>query len=141
MFYPLPGGGMLVDDTYNSNPTSLRVAIDSIKELVGDRGKVIVGLGEMMELGDEAVPAHLEAGNMVAELGAYYFMAMGEHAAEMIEGAVSNGLPPERAVVVSTHKEMVKKIRSVMRDRDLVLLKGSRKMGLEKVAESLKEKL
>lgn len=141
MFYSLPGGGMLVDDTYNSNPTSLRAAIDSIKEVVGDRGRVIVGLGEMMELGDEAVPAHLEAGNMVAELGAYYFMAMGEHAKEMIEGAVGKGLPPERAVVVSTHSEMVEKIRGVMKDRDLVLLKGSRKMGLEKVVESLKKKL
>ena len=134
---PLPGGGSMVDDTYNSNPLSLKAAIDSLKEWTGYGGRVIVGLGEMMELGDETIPAHIEAGGMVAELGAYYFVAMGDHAPEMIEGAVDGGLLPERAVVVKTHGEMAEKIREVMKSRDLIFLKGSRKMGLEKVVESL----
>jgi UDP-N-acetylmuramoyl-tripeptide--D-alanyl-D-alanine ligase len=140
MITHLPKGITLVDDTYNSNPSSLKAAIDSVKELVADGGRVIVGLGEMLELGDETVAAHLEAGNMVAELGAYYFVAMGEHAAQMIEGAVSRAFPSARAMVVSSHKEMVQKIRGIMKGGDVILLKGSRKMQLEKVAESLKGK-
>ena len=140
MITHLPKGITLVDDTYNSNPSSLKAAIDSVKELVADGGRVIVGLGEMLELGDETVTAHLEAGNMVAELGAYYFVAMGEHAAQMIEGAVSRAFPSDRAMVVSSHKEMVQKIRGIMKGGDVILLKGSRKMQLEKVAESLKGK-
>ena len=64
---------------------------------------------------------------------------MGDHAPEMIEGAVKGGLLPERAVVVKTHEEMAEKIREVMESRDLIFLKGSRKMCLEKVVESLLE--
>jgi len=141
MLIPLPDGATLVDDTYNSNPYSLNAAIDSMKGLLVEKGRVIVGLGEMMELGNETVSAHLEAGRMVADLGAHYFMAMGEHAQEMIEGAIGNGLPPDRAMVVNTHKEMAQKLRKVMKKGDLILLKGSRKTGLEKVTEALKNKL
>jgi UDP-N-acetylmuramoyl-tripeptide--D-alanyl-D-alanine ligase len=140
MIAPLPHGITLVDDTYNSNPSSLKAAIESVKELAKNGGRVIIGLGEMMELGDEAVPAHVEAGSMVAELGAHCFIAMGEHAPEMIEGAVNAGFPSERTVMVSTHEEMVQEIRDVMIDGDVILLKGSRRVHLEKVAESLKEK-
>ena len=140
MLSPLKGGGTLVDDTYNSNPSSLKAAVDSLKELAVDGGRVIVGLGEMLELGDETVPAHIEAGRMVAELGAYYFASMGEHAKEMIEGAVNMGFPPGRAVVVKTQEEMAQKIGEVMEDGDLIFLKGSRKMCLEKAVEILKGK-
>ena len=129
----------LVDDTYNANPSSLRAAMDTVRELVTDAGRVIVGLGEMLELGDETVTAHLEAGHMVAELGPSCFMAMGEHARQMIEGAVSKGFPSDKAVVINSHKDMVRKIEDVMRPGDLILLKGSRKMQLEKVAEVLAE--
>ena len=139
MLTTIPGGVTLVDDTYNSNPSSLKAAIDSLEELVVENGKVIVGLGEMMELGDETVPAHLEAGGMVAELGAHYFMALGEHARWMVEGAISKGFPVGRAIVVSTHREMAEKLRDVMKKGDLILLKGSRKACLEKVVESLAE--
>jgi UDP-N-acetylmuramoyl-tripeptide--D-alanyl-D-alanine ligase len=139
MLIHLPGGATLVDDTYNSNPSSLRAALESLQGLAGSRGRVIVGLGEMMELGDETVPAHREAGGMVADMNAHYFLAMGEHAREMIKGAVKRGYPRERAEVVGDHIGMVEKIRDVMREGDLILLKGSRRMGLEKVADGLKQ--
>ncbi|MBU2499640.1 MAG: UDP-N-acetylmuramoyl-tripeptide--D-alanyl-D-alanine ligase [Proteobacteria bacterium] len=134
---PLPGGGTLVDDTYNANPFSLRAALSSLKDLVEESGRILVGLGEMMELEDETVPAHIEAGGMVAELGAHYFVAMGEHAREMIEGALKKGFPPERADVAATHDEMAEKLGRLVRKRDLVFLKGSRRVGLEKVVERL----
>ncbi|MGD2126522.1 MAG: UDP-N-acetylmuramoyl-tripeptide--D-alanyl-D-alanine ligase [Desulfobacteraceae bacterium] len=140
MISALPGGASLVDDTYNANPFSLRVAMDSLKDLAANGGRVIVGLGEMLELGDETVPAHLEAGGMVAELGAHYFVAMGEHAQEMINGAVGKGFPPERAVAARTLEEMAQKLGDVIKRDDLVFLKGSRQSGLEKVADLLKGK-
>jgi len=138
MLSTLPGGITLVDDTYNSNPSSLRAAIDSVKELMANGGRVIIGLGEMLELGDETVQAHIEAGGMVAELGVYYFFAMGEHAPEMIKGAITHGISPDRAVVVNSHEEMGKKIKENMKHGDLILLKGSRRMALEKVSKILK---
>ncbi len=138
MVSQLPNGITLVDDTYNANPASLKAALDSLRALVAGGGRIIVGLGEMLELGDETVRAHLEAGKMVAELGVSHFLAMGEHADQMIEGALNKGFPPERAMVVRSREEMVQGIRATMKDGDVILLKGSRRMRLEKVAEVLK---
>jgi UDP-N-acetylmuramoyl-tripeptide--D-alanyl-D-alanine ligase len=129
----------LVDDTYNANPSSLKAAMATVRELAPDAGRMIVGLGEMLELGDEAVTAHLEAGHMIAELGPFCFMAMGEHARYMIEGAVSKGFPSDKAVEINSHKDMVRKIENIMRPGDIILLKGSRKVQLEKVVEGLTE--
>jgi UDP-N-acetylmuramoyl-tripeptide--D-alanyl-D-alanine ligase len=134
----LPGGATLVDDTYNANPSSLKASIDSLKDLVANGGRVIVGLGEMMELGDETTSAHLEAGGMVAELDAYYFAALGEHARDMIQGAVSAGFPSERAVLVKNHGEMTDVLKDIMKEGDLIFLKGSRRAGLDRVVEGLK---
>ncbi len=137
MVISLQNGITLVDDTYNANPSSLKAALSSIGSLVDEGRKIIVCLGEMMELGDVTVPEHRQAGRSVAELGTYYFLAMGEHAHEMINGAIDSGMPSNRAHVVSSHKEMVSKIKGEMHEGDLVFIKGSRKMALEKVVEGL----
>jgi len=137
MVISLPNGITLVDDTYNANPSSLKAALSSVGSLVDEGRKIIVCLGEMMELGDATVPEHRQAGRSVAELGTYYFLAMGEHAHEMINGAIESGMPSNRAQVVSSHNEMVNKIKGEMHEGDLVFIKGSRKMALEKVVEGL----
>ncbi|NTV35268.1 MAG: UDP-N-acetylmuramoyl-tripeptide--D-alanyl-D-alanine ligase, partial [Deltaproteobacteria bacterium] len=95
---PLPDGSILIDDTYNSNPSSLRLALKSIKALAPQGRRVIVGLGEMLELGDETETGHVEAGEMVADTGADWFVALGEHASKMIRGAVDKGFPRRRAI-------------------------------------------
>jgi UDP-N-acetylmuramoyl-tripeptide--D-alanyl-D-alanine ligase len=130
-------GIILVDDTYNSNPTSLSAALDGVVSLLSRGGRLIVGLGEMMELGDTAIDAHREAGKKVAEAGARSFFAMGEHAQDMINSAQTAGVPADRLKVMGSHDEMVKEIADIMREGDLIFLKGSRKMGLEKVVEGL----
>ncbi len=136
----LPGGITLVDDTYNSNPTSLKAALNSIEALVNGSGGVIVGLGEMMELGDESTASHQEAGRLVAEIGAKSFMAIGEHAPEMVRGAIESGMNSKKAKVVTSHNEMVKIISDEMRKGDLIFIKGSRKMNLGKIVDDLKDK-
>ena len=133
-------GIILVDDTYNANPSSLGAALDAVDSMVNKEGRLIVGLGEMMELGDATINSHREAGQKVAEAGACSFFAMGEHACEMINSAQIAGIPAERLKVMETHDEMVKEIADTMREGDLILLKGSRKMGLEKVVEGLRRR-
>ncbi|MDB9822719.1 UDP-N-acetylmuramoyl-tripeptide--D-alanyl-D-alanine ligase [Deltaproteobacteria bacterium] len=135
-----PGDIILVDDTYNSNPSSLKTALDSIKEMAGGGKRLIVGLGEMMELGDETMSAHLEAGNMVAEFGASYLFAIGAHARDMLTGAMQKGLPAERAIEAESHQDMARKIGDTVKKGDLILLKGSRKTGLDRVSQILKER-
>jgi UDP-N-acetylmuramoyl-tripeptide--D-alanyl-D-alanine ligase len=136
----LEGGIILVDDTYNANPSSLGAAIESIGSLVKQGGRIIVGLGEMLELGDAATAAHKEAGRKVVEGGAGWFFAMGDHARDMIEGARTAGMPVGRMKTVATHQEMTREIGGVMSEGDLILLKGSRKMQLEKVVEGLRRR-
>jgi len=133
----LEGGIILVDDTYNANPSSLRAAMESVGSLAGQGERIIVGLGEMLELGDAAAQAHREAGRKVAEGKAYRLFAMGPHACDMIEGARTAGMPEDRLRIVDSHDEMVKEIGHVMSRGDLILLKGSRRMQLEKVVQGL----
>ncbi|SPD73622.1 UDP-N-acetylmuramoyl-tripeptide--D-alanyl-D-alanine ligase [uncultured Desulfobacterium sp.] len=137
----LNGGITVVDDTYNANPSSLKAALASVAAMVNQRDRIIVGLGEMMELGDAAVKAHLDAGRMVAELGGRRFVAIGEHAREMVKGAVESGMGHESAVAVETHDQMVRLIKDDMREGDLIFLKGSRKMDLGKVVDGLNEQM
>jgi UDP-N-acetylmuramoyl-tripeptide--D-alanyl-D-alanine ligase len=133
----LPNGVALVDDTYNSNPLSLKVAMQSLKTLASERVRVIVGLGEMRELGEETERAHREAGEMVAELGADFFVTMGELGKAMIEGAVRKGLPHGRTALAASHEEMASMIRERWREGDLVFLKASHSVGLDRVAHLL----
>ncbi|MFH1488138.1 MAG: UDP-N-acetylmuramoyl-tripeptide--D-alanyl-D-alanine ligase [Pseudomonadota bacterium] len=130
---------LLVDDTYNSNPYSLKAAINSLRTLAINGRRVIVGLGEMMELGHETSSAHREAGEMVAGLGASHFVALGEHAGDMVKGAVEKGLPPGRTAIAQTHEEMAGTLMGVLEKGDVIFLKGSRMAGLDNVAERLIE--
>ncbi len=135
----LPGNVLLLDDTYNSNPSSLKAVLQTSKKMAGKNRRIIAGLGEMLELGEETVQAHIEAGEMVAETGARYFLAMGEHAGCMLKGAIDKGFPSEKTLEVKSHQEMIKKIKDVMKKDDLILLKGSRRIGLDRVVRGLME--
>lgn len=139
MINHLSGGILLIDDTYNSNPFSLRASLESAKELAAGSRRMIVGLGEMLELGSETVSAHHEAGAMVAEAGASHLFAFGDHAEEMVKGALAEGLSPGNAVIVKSRDEMKSAIKGTLEEGDLVLLKGSRMMALDKVSDALKE--
>lgn len=138
MVRSLPGDIVLVDDTYNSNPSSLTAALESIEALVHEGMKIIVGLGEMMELGDAAEKAHREAGRKIAKFAPDCFSAIGEHARDMIRGAVEAGMAKRKVKMAENHDEMLRIIRDEMSEGCLIFLKGSRKMTLEKVVEGLK---
>jgi UDP-N-acetylmuramoyl-tripeptide--D-alanyl-D-alanine ligase len=136
---PLSDGSILIDDTYNSNPSSLRLSLASLKGLAPQGRRVIVGLGEMLELGGETEARHVEAGEMVADAGVDWLVALGDHAPEMIRGALDKGFPRKRAIRVKNHKEMGSKILEVMKPGDLVFLKASRRIGLDRVSERLRK--
>ena len=134
---PLKKDILLIDDTYNANPSALKAALHSAAPMVQKNGRLLVGLGDMLELGETAVTAHLEAGSKVAASGASWFFAMGSHAKDMKQGAMAAGMPLNRIVMVETHDELIRELIRKMKSKDTVLLKGSRKMQLEKVSEGL----
>jgi UDP-N-acetylmuramoyl-tripeptide--D-alanyl-D-alanine ligase len=121
---PLPGGGLLLNDCYNANPVSMRAALEHLAERGRGHRRVAV-LGEMAELGREADAYHREIGALVHRLGIEQVIAVGEHAR-----AYGGDWVPSA-------DDAAKRLRDALRPGDVVLVKGSRSVGLETVAENL----
>ena len=128
----LPGGGLLVNDAYNANPVSMRAALVYLAERAGGRRRVAI-LGDMAELGPGAPEFHRQIGEDAARIGVDALVAVGELARGYLEGAA--GVPvtrwaPGAAAAVAAAEEVVE-------PGDCVLVKASRAVGLEVVAEAL----
>jgi UDP-N-acetylmuramoyl-tripeptide--D-alanyl-D-alanine ligase len=121
---PLPGGGLLLNDCYNANPVSMRAALLHLAERGTGHRRVAV-LGEMAELGAGAPGYHAEVGELLAELGIEQVIAVGE-----LARAYGGDW-------VATAADAADKLRAELRPGDVVLVKGSRSVGLEAVAENL----
>ena len=125
----LPGGGLLINDSYNANPLSMRAALAYLAERAGERRRVAI-LGDMAELGRTGPAHHREVGEAAAELGIDELLAVGELARGYLDGGV-----PGRWVA-NVH-EAVRELGEVVRPGDAVLVKASRAIGLEAIAATL----
>ena len=134
----LEGGIKIIDDTYNSNPSSLRAALQTIRELRAKDQGLVVGLGEMLELGKEASRYHFDAGQFVAGMGTRYLVALGEHSRQVIEGALKGGMDITQTYLAANNAEMIDAIKANVREGDIIFLKGSRRVALDKVVEGIK---
>jgi UDP-N-acetylmuramoyl-tripeptide--D-alanyl-D-alanine ligase len=128
----LPGGGLLVNDAYNANPVSMRAALLYLAERAGGRRRVAI-LGDMAELGTGAPEFHRQIGEEAARVGVGALLAVGELARGYLDGAA--GVPvtrwaPDAGAAVAAAEEVVG-------PGDCVLVKASRAVGLEIVAEAL----
>jgi UDP-N-acetylmuramoyl-tripeptide--D-alanyl-D-alanine ligase len=121
---PLAGGGLLINDAWNANPISVRAALEHLAALANGRRRVAV-LGEMAELGAYADEAHREVARAVQEVGVEVLVAVGPQA------RVYGGR------FVADADAAIKLLRDEVRPGDVVLVKGARALGLERVAESL----
>jgi UDP-N-acetylmuramoyl-tripeptide--D-alanyl-D-alanine ligase len=125
----LPNGVTIVNDCYNANPMSMRAALDDLAETAPARRVAV--LGDMLELGPEAEDYHREVGTRAAEDGVAMLVTVGPLAARMadrFDGEVHS---------VATAAEAAVLLPGLLRPADTVLVKGSRGVGLEIVAEAL----
>jgi UDP-N-acetylmuramoyl-tripeptide--D-alanyl-D-alanine ligase len=128
----LPGGGLLVNDAYNANPDAMQAALAHLAERARDRRKVAI-LGEMAELGTDAAEYHRQVGAAVAREGVDSLLAVGPLARNYVDAA--DGVPEKRWV--ATVEEAIAALDEVVRPGDAVLVKASRAVGLEAVAEAI----
>jgi UDP-N-acetylmuramoyl-tripeptide--D-alanyl-D-alanine ligase len=135
---PLQGGKTLINDAYNANPYSTEMALETLAEAKGE-GRAIAVLGDMLELGSFAKEAHEEIGKKVSELSIDFLVALGEEASSVVESAIRHGFPMKRATVVESHSEAVSLLREMIQNGDWILVKGSRRMAMEKIVEGLAE--
>ncbi|MHB2024230.1 MAG: UDP-N-acetylmuramoyl-tripeptide--D-alanyl-D-alanine ligase, partial [Mycobacteriales bacterium] len=127
------GGGLVVNDSYNANPESTAAALRTLAALAGGRRCWAV-LGEMAELGSEAVPAHAEIGRLAGELGIDRVVGVGAPTAALVEAAAAAGVSAELVADVIAARDL---LAAELGAADVVLVKGSRVVGLERLAEAL----
>jgi UDP-N-acetylmuramoyl-tripeptide--D-alanyl-D-alanine ligase len=129
----LPDGVVIINDCYNANPVSMRAAIEHLAAVADRRGarRMVAVLGDMRELGPQAPEFHREIGALAAETGVEVLLAVGEHAADYVRGfdrPAHEAPDAERAAGVAA---------DLVREGDVVLVKASRGVGLERVTETL----
>ena len=132
----LPGGIHVINDTYNANPGSMALAIDTLCSLKGN-GRGIFVAGDMMELGDHAESAHRELGALVMRAGMARIYATGEFAWAVADGATAAGMDPKK-IFIGSREEIVEVLAAGLHPGDWILVKGSRLMAMEKVVEGLR---
>lgn len=132
------GGVRILDDTYNANPASVKAALETALAHRGSR-RLLVVLGDMLELGPVADEAHREIGRQVAASGAVEFVGMGKHMRLAVESAHAAGLAEARNT--TTFEDTVAHLLKRVTTGDLVLVKGSRGMRMERVADALAARL
>lgn len=135
----LPNNAIVVNDAYNANPDSMSAALHTAAQLRDSarssypNAKLIGVLGDMLELGETAKQAHHDVGELAAELGFDQVIGVGQHGQDIVSGAVCVS-----SARVATRDEAVSSLR--VDAGDVVLIKGSRAVGLEQVAAALEEK-
>jgi len=132
----LQGGGFLVEDSYNANPLSVRVALEALDEM-GGGGRRIAVLGDMLELGSESAGFHREIG-WIAARRSDFLVVLGKMAEHTAAGARERGMPPGRVRVVGGCDAAFDLLRKTVRPGDRVLVKGSRGMRMEQISEALR---
>ncbi len=134
----LPGGITLIDDSYNSSPSALKRSLEILGAANGSARKIAV-LGEMLELGTHADRLHRECGRAAYSTDLDLLVAVGGVAAQALaDEAKAAGLPSSQIAVVADQAAAVEEVLRRVRPGDLVLVKGSRGIGLDLVVDRLK---
>ena len=130
------GGRVFLNDAYNANPESMRAAIDALASWEGG-GRRIAVLGDMLELGDASVSEHEELGKIAATKGVDLILVLGQFAQNVAEGATGENMDGDDVTVCKDHTEAARILVSVSVPGDVILVKGSRAVAMEKVLEEV----
>jgi UDP-N-acetylmuramoyl-tripeptide--D-alanyl-D-alanine ligase len=130
-------GVTVINDSYNANPDSMRAALTTLAELGRAGRHTWAVLGDMLELGETAADEHASIGRFVARSGVEHLVAIGEHAVLMTRAAVAAGLPSVRAMPVTDKADAVAVLTSDLAPGDVVLVKASRGLALDTVADEI----
>jgi UDP-N-acetylmuramoyl-tripeptide--D-alanyl-D-alanine ligase len=136
--FDTPSGIRVVNDAYNANPTSMAAALRAVRAMAGS-GRCVAVLGEMAELGSVSVEEHEHVGELAARLGIDRVITVGELAHVIAVSAVREGVEPNHVTRCATVEEAFEAVAAQARPGDVVLVKASRAVGLERLAERLKD--
>jgi UDP-N-acetylmuramoyl-tripeptide--D-alanyl-D-alanine ligase len=131
-------GATILSDAYNAAPDSMIGALQTLQETpVGQGGKRIAVLGEMRELGSFANDAHSMVGRAAGKIKPDMLVTVGEMGRKIVAGAMVNGFSSDHIHQMVTTEQAAALVPAIVRAGDVVLVKGSRAMAMEKIVEAL----
>jgi UDP-N-acetylmuramoyl-tripeptide--D-alanyl-D-alanine ligase len=148
-FQPFPGRGKVIalrrnvhilDDSYNANPDSLNATLSAFAEMKGKNRGLLV-LGDMLELGPGSAEAHRKAGEGMGEMKGAHLFLLGDQAKHLAEGAIGAGIEAKNVRVARNHQEVLDRLGQILEEGDWILVKGSRRMQMERIIEGLVEEI
>ncbi len=125
----------ILDDTYNASPKAVHAALDTLADLPA-AGRKIAVLGDMLELGKYTVQAHKVVGDRAGKVADIIFV-VGPRAKFIAEEAKEQGFDPKNIFEFSTSAEAGKPLQEIIKEGDLILVKGSQSMRMEKIVEEI----
>ncbi len=126
----------IIDESYNSSPAALEVALASLK-MVTHRRKIAI-LGDMLELGQYTIEAHERMGALAAQ-ETDILIAVGDRAKFIAQKALEKGMYKTKVFVVENAEEASRKLQAIMLPGDLILVKGSHSIGLDAVVNEMRK--
>ncbi|GIQ67961.1 UDP-N-acetylmuramoyl-tripeptide--D-alanyl-D-alanine ligase [Xylanibacillus composti] len=129
------GGYTLLNDAYNASPASMKAALTLLAELRGYKRKIAV-LGDMLELGPEQADFHRDIGEALDPVHIDYVYTYGELGEHIAAGALSH-YNPQHVQAFRDKEKLIAALKQLVRPDDIILIKGSRGMKLEVVADAL----
>jgi UDP-N-acetylmuramoyl-tripeptide--D-alanyl-D-alanine ligase len=130
------GDILILNDAYNSSPASARAAFD-VLENIARGGRMLAVLGAMKELGPDSSEMHWAVGADVARRHISALLTVGEGAEAIGEGAAAGGMDRRRIEHAATVADATVTLRTMLRPRDVVLVKGSRAVEMERIVDML----
>ena len=142
-YRPLPGrmnlvkginNSLIIDDTFNSNPCSAASALETLKKLDATRKMVV--LGDMLELGEYCESGHREIGKLVPESSDLLF-AYGNRSKIISKQAEKGGMKKDKIFHFDNVDDLIKLLKSKIKSNDVILIKGSRAMHMERIVKEI----
>lgn len=131
-----PDGVRIINDAFNANPDSMKAAFTTL-EAMADGRRTIAVLGEMKELGADAVEDHRQVGRLVAATGIHVLIAVGADDAGAMAEAAQQDNPQLKVVEARDRDHALALARDLIQPGDIVLVKGSHSIALEHTAQRL----
>lgn len=127
----------IIDDTYNSSPTSALTALNLIEQMKFKDSRKVIVMGEMLELGAYTEEGHHEVGEKLAKINPALLIVVGEKARDIIRGAKYAGFNESRCFYFNESVEAGKFVQEKIKENDLILIKGSQGVRMEKIVKEI----
>ncbi len=134
---PLANGATLIDDTYNSNPGSVRLSLSSFVETFSNKKKVVV-LGDMLELGSISQEEHQALGDFLSDLPVEKIILFGEESKQVLKGIKGN--KKNDVIYCQNRKDLLECVQNNIQSNSSILFKASRMMRFDEIIKDIQSK-